>query len=290
MVIRRLAIRAVALLLSTGTAGVAGAQAPTPAPPLPAYTYADVADHAVAAATIIDVRIRRIREVEAARATGIAPGNVRLYIEGDVQGALFGRDPVARRVAWLVDLPRDSRGRAPTVARQRVLLFARPVTVANQLVLVSPRAMVPWDAAVEAHARALAAELARGSVPPAITGVGQAFHVAGTVAGEGESQIFLTTASGSPISLTVLRRPGQQRAWAAAFGEIVDEAAAPPRPGTIGHYRLACGLPAILPRAALADATPAEAATATDDYAFVRSRVGPCIRGTAAAVVPPPVR
>jgi hypothetical protein len=274
-----------ALCAMTAAGAVAvRAQAPAPVQPSPAYTYADVADHAVQAATIIDVRVRRSREVEAARAPGLAPGVARLYIEGDVQGVLFGRDPVARRVAWLVDLPRDSRGRPPRVPNQRMLLFARPVTVSNQLTLVSPRAMVPWDAAVEAHARALAAELARGSAPPAITGVGQAFHVAGTVAGEGESQIFLTTATGNPISLTILRRPGQQRAWAAAFGEIVDEAAAAPRPGTIGHYRLACGLPATLPRAALRDASPAEAATATEDYAFVRTRVGPCVRGTAAAL------
>jgi hypothetical protein len=262
----------------------ASAQAPVPAPPPPAaYSYADVADHAVAAATIVDVRIRRVREVEPARATGLAPGHVRLYVDGDVQSALYGRDPVARRVAWLVDLPRDSQGRAPRPPRGRMLVFARPVTVANQLVLVSPRAMVPWDASIEAHARAIAAELARGNVPPAITGIGQAFHVAGTVAGEGETQIFLTTSSGSPVSLTILRRPGQPRTWAAAFGEIVDEAAAAPRPGTIGHYRLACGLPATLPNAALQDASAAEAATARDDYAYVRSWVGPCRRGTAAA-------
>jgi hypothetical protein len=288
MKIRRHAKGIFAALIACGLTGIAGAQPVAPVPPPPAYTYADVADHAVLAATIIDVRIRRTREVEAARATGIAPGHVRLYVEGDVQGALYGRDPVARRVAWLVDLPRDSQGRPPRPPRGRVLVFARPVTVANQLVLVSPRAMVPWDAGVETHARSIAAELARGNVPPAITGVGQAFHVAGTVAGEGESQIFLTTGSGSPISLTVLRRPGQQRQWAAAFGEIVDEAAAAPRAGTIGHYRLACGLPATLPASALTDASPADAATARDDYAFVRSRVGPCLRGTAATLRPNP--
>lgn len=282
MKFRRL-LTLLATFAAASAAASGAAQQTPPPPPAPAYSYADVADYAVDSATIIDARIRRVREVEAARAPGLAPGMARLYLEGDVQSAIYGRDPVARRVAWLVDLPRDARGRAPGVARQRVLLFARPVSVANQLVLVSPRAMIPWDASVEAHARAIAAELARGNVPPAITGVGQAFHVAGTVAGEGESQIFLTTATDSPVSLTILRRPGQQRAWAAAFGEIVDEAAAAPRPGTIGHYRLACGLPATLPAAALRDASPSEAATARDDYAFVRSRVGACQRGAAAA-------
>ena len=278
-----------ALAALTFAAAVPAMPAPAQTPPAPAapaapplHSYADVADLAVDAATFVAVRVRRAREVEPARATGLAPGHVRFYLEGDVEAVLFGRDPVARRVAWLADLPRDAQGRAPRPPRGRLLLFARPVTAANQLVLVSPRAMLPWNVEVETHARAIAAERAGGAVPPAITGVGQAFHVAGTVAGEGESQIFLTTATGDPVSLTILRRPGQQRQWAVAFGEIVDEAAAPPRPGTLGHYRLACGLPATLPAAALRDASPGEAATARDDYAFVRARVGPCVRGTAA--------
>lgn len=277
------AIWRVGAVLMVAATTPAAAQ-PAPAVPPSPYSYADVADHAVTAATIIDARIRRVREVEPARATGVAAGDVRFYVEGEVIAALYGREPVARRVAWLVDLPRDGQGRAPRIQRQRVLLFARPVTNAAQLVLVSSRAMIPWDAQVEAHARSIAGELARGNVPPAITGISQAFHVAGTVSGEGETQIFLSTNSGNPISLSILRRPGQQRAWAAAFGEIVDEAAAAPRPGTIGHYRLACGLPGTLPRSALSDASASDAATASDDYAFVRSRVGACIRGSGALV------
>jgi hypothetical protein len=273
------AIRVISMLLLGALASAAVAQQSPPAPPPSPYSYADVADHAVSAATIIDARIRRIREVEPARAAGVAPGHVRFYLEGDVQAALYGRDPVARRVSWLIDLPRTADGRPPRIARLRVLLFARPVTVANQLVLVSPRAMLAWDPQAEAHARSIAAELARGNVPPAITGISQAFHAVGSVPGEGETQIFLSTTSGSPISLSILRRPGQQRAWAAAFGEIVDEAAGPPRAGTIGHYRLACGLPATLPATALTDASATDAATVREDFAFVRSRVGPCVRG-----------
>ena len=103
----RLAVAAMLLLF--GANRLAAQNAPAAAPLPPPYSYADVADHAVQAATIIDARIRRVREVEAARATGLAPGQVRLYLEGDVQAALYGRDPVARRVSWLVDLPRVRR-------------------------------------------------------------------------------------------------------------------------------------------------------------------------------------
>src|SRR3546814_1145016 len=35
--------------------------------------------------------------------------------------------------------------------------------------------------------------------PPVITGVGCAFHVPGSLPGEGETQIFLATADGSPV-------------------------------------------------------------------------------------------
>ena len=42
--------------------------------------------------------------------------------------------------------------------------------------------------------------------------------------------------------------------WAVALSEIVDEAAAPPAPGTLLWYRLACGLPRALPRQSLAEA------------------------------------
>jgi hypothetical protein len=284
-----------ALALSLATISTAAAAQQRPAAVQPElYAYADVADHAVNAATIVDARIRRVREVEPARATGVAPGHVRFYLEGDVQGLLFGRDPVARRISWLVDLPRDARGRPPSIARGRVLLFARPVQVANQLVLVSPNAMIPWDMAVDTHARSIAAELARGAAPPSVLGVSQAFHTPGTVPGESETQIFLRTSNGNPISLSILRRPGQRPSWVAAFGEIVDEGAGQPRPGTLAHYRLSCGLSNALPDAALTTMSQTDAATTRADYAIVRDAVGPCRRGTIAtpppAVPPAPVR
>lgn len=269
-----------ALLLGCGamlTPGHGAAQTIAPVT-APTHGFADVADHAVGAATIVAARIRRTRVVEAARAPGLAPGAVRLYVEGDVEAVIFGREALANRIAWLVDLPLDARGRPPRINRQRVLLFARPVVNAGQVQLVNPRAQLPRDPTTEAIARSIASELARGVPPPAITGVAQAFHVPGTIAGEGETQIFLRTETGAPVSLTVLRRPGAARQWAAAFGEIVDEAAGPPAPGTIGHYRLACGLPRTLPAAALRGVEPAHAATAADDYAFVLTRVGACDR------------
>ena len=244
----------------------------------PPSSYADVADFAAESATIVDATIRRTREVDAARAPNVPPHLVRLYVEAEVGAVIFGRNPLARRFSYLVDVPRRADGRAPRLNRQRVLLFARPVDQANQLQLVRPGAQLVWDAARDATARAIAAELARGDVPPAITGISQAFHVRGTIAGESETQIFLGTESGNPVSLSILRRPNQAPRWGVAFGEIVDESAAMPARRTLGWYRLACGLPPRLPRSATDGIASADVAAATEDYALVVRSVGACDR------------
>ena len=257
-------------------------------PANPPSSYADVADLAVDSSTILDVRIRRASPVPAAQAVGIPPHLVRMYVEADVNAVLYGRDPVAQRVGYLVDQVRLPNGRAPRLNRQRVLLFARPVATANRLQLINPQAQLAWDAGREATARAIVAELANGA-PPQVTGVSQAFHVAGTVAGEGETQIFLRTASGDPVSLSILRRPGARPTWAVAFGEIVDESAAVPSRRTLGWYRLACGLPSALPPASIASLAGDDARIAAQDYAFVLRSLGACDRTPPPAPVAPPV-
>ena len=249
--------------------------------PIPPSSYADVADLAVDSSTILDARIRRATPVPAAQAIGIPAHLVRLYVEADLNSVLYGRDPVARRIGYLVDQPRLPNGRAPRLNRQRVLLFARAVTTANRVQLINPQAQMLWDAGREATARAIVGELANGA-PPQVTGVSQAFHVAGTVAGEGETQIFLRTASGDPVSLSILRRPGARPTWAVAFGEIVDESATVPSRRTLGWYRLACALPAALPAASISGLSNTDARIAAEDYAVVLRSLGSCDR------TPPP--
>ncbi len=268
-----------AALIAGTTAAAQGAQnSDSVAIAAPAGSYADVADLAVEAATIIDARIRRASAAPTAQNVGIPPQLVRMYVEADVNTVIFGTTPVARRVGYLVDVPRRADGRAPRLNRQRVLLYARPVATANRLQLINPQAQMLWDAGRDATVRSIVAERARGAVPPVITGVSQAFHVAGTVAGESETQIFVATAGGDPVSLSILRRPGQAPRWAVAFGEIVDESAAVPARRTLGWYRLACGLPPVLPGSALATMTSEEARAAAEDYRFVLRSIGACDR------------
>jgi hypothetical protein len=102
--------------------------------------------------------------------------------------------------------------------------------------------------------------------------------VPGSLAGESETQIFLQTAAGDPVSLTVLRRPGLVPTWAVALGDIVDDAAAEPKPNSLLWYRLACALPRALPRQSLADAAPEHVPAIHADYRLILDRLGPCVR------------
>jgi hypothetical protein len=106
----------------------------------------------------------------------------------------------------------------------------------------------------------------------------QARCASGALPGEGETQVFLTTADNQPVSLTVLRRPGEEPRWAVALSEIVDEAAAPPAPGTLLWYRLACSLPRALPERSTASLSPADAEQARTDYGVVIGALGACGR------------
>src|SRR3546814_359854 len=176
----------------------------------------------------------------------------------------------------LVDIPLDSRGRTPKLKKQHVLLFARRAGNApGAIQLVALDAQINWSDQNAAMLRRILTEAVAADPPPRITGIGNAFHVAGSIPGEGETQIFLTTASGQPVSLSVLRRPGQQPRWAVALGEIVDESAATPQRDSLLWYRLACFLPDQMPEMAL---DPEDARVAREDYQFVLNGLGPCGR------------
>lgn len=251
------------------------------APPQPVTvatgpSYGQIAELAVIAPIVIDATIRESALVEPERAPGIAPGSRRHYVEARVNSLIRGPAGTPGSIRYLVDLPVDSRGKPARLEKQRVIVFARPGTAAGQIQLVSPAAQLPWIAGTDASVRAILAELVRPGAAPAISGIANAFHVRGSLPGEGETQIFLRTTTGAPVSLTVLRRPGQQRRWAVAFGEIVDESAQRPARDTLGWFRLACGLPRSIAPALLAGLDATEARAAQEDYAFILADLGSC--------------
>jgi hypothetical protein len=267
--------RALAAALLATAAAPAESQPAAPAP-----TYADLADLALAAPVAAQVRIARATALKAERAPGLKPGAVRFYVEATLVSLIRSPQSLPARLSYVVDLPFDSKGKAPRLSKgSEFLVLAAPVPgKPGELRLAAADAQIGFTAERAATLRSIIREASSASPPPRIAGIGRAFHVPGAIRGESETQIFLQTAGGTPVSLTVLRRPGATPVWAVALSEIVDESAEPPAPGTLLWYRLACGLPRALPRQSLAEADAEGVAAIEADYRLVLDRLGPCAR------------
>lgn len=240
-------------------------------------SYAVTAGQVLGAPLIVDARIRSATRVKDAEATGLTPGRARFYIEADVLALIRGTGALPAQVAYLADVALDARGKAPKLKKMRVLLFARMIAGQTaQLQLTGVDSQRAWSPALDAQVRGITKETLAADAPPAITGIGNAFHVPGSLPGEGETQIFLTTATNLPISLQILRRPGEQPRWSVSIGDIVDKSAGAPPKDTLLWYRLACGLPAQMPNSSLESDSADNARIAREDYATVRRELGPC--------------
>lgn len=241
--------------------------------------YSDLADLALAASLAAVVTVHDAVRLKDADAAGVPPGMARFYLTGDVATLLAGAGGLPARVNWIADVPLVAPNRVPRLKKQKLLLLARQVPgKPDTLQLVARSGELAWSPDLEARVRAILAAKVAADAPPAIVGVGHAFHVAGSIPGEGETQIFLKTADGRPVSLSVLRRPGEQPRWSVSLAEMVDDSAAPPARDTLLWYRLACGLPATLPDEAVADQSPEDATQARADYRFVLDALGACGR------------
>ena len=249
-------------------------------PSLSGPSYADLADLALDAPVVAHVRVAAAQALKGEQAGNVRPEMARLYVEADIVSLIRAADGLPSRLRYVVDLPRDPKGRAPKLRKgSEFLLFARPVAGRpGEVQLAAPDAQIAFEAARAEQVRAILRESTLADAAPRITGIGRAFHVPGAIPGESETQIFLLTAANEPVSLTVLRRPGETPQWAAALSEIVDDAAAAPRRDTLLWYRLACTLPQALPPRSLAEADAAGAAAIRADYRFVLDQLGSCTR------------
>lgn len=256
-----------------------GVSAQSQAQPNPSPTYADIADVSDAAELVARAQIRKQALVEPERAPGLEPGFARLYIEARTQALLAGNAPVGDSLRYLVDVPLTFEGKVPKLKKQQVLLFARPVPGRpGEIQLVGKRAQLPWSEALEARVRPILSGLLAADAPPRIEGVRDAISVAGNLAGESETQIFLDTNGDGPVSLSVIRRPGMAPVWGVSWTEIVDQAARPPQRETLPWYRLACFLPDTLPARANLSRDGDSRQRANADYRYVLGELGQCPR------------
>jgi hypothetical protein len=268
------------LVLAACAAGIsaAGASAQDAAPAVQP-TYADLAGLSENAGVIARISVHDQVAVEPERSPGLAPGKVRLYVEADTEALLKAPGPLGDSLTYLVDVPLTAKGKAPKLKKQSFLIFAQPVPGRpGQLQLVKSDAQLPADASTEARERAVIAALAAPDAPPRITGVRDAMSVPGNLAGESETQLFLETADGTPVSISVVRRPRMEPTWGVSWTEIVDQAAKPPERGTLAWYRLACFLPRNLPEDAYLQRDSAARYQVRADYALVLDQLGPCTR------------
>jgi hypothetical protein len=260
-------------------AGPAAAQKTAVSPPTSVLSYADVADLALPAPIVAQIRIRKAERLKGELAANVAATFRRYLVTADIAALIRGHEGLPPRITYVVDVTTDSRGKWPKLEKAEAIVFALPVPGHSaEIRLTAPDAQQPASAALAALIRSLLKESAGPSAPPRILGVGDAFHVDGTVAGEGETQIFLKAADGRPLSLSVWRQPGAAPRWSVSVGEIVDQGADPPARDTLLWYRLACSLPPRLPAESTASLPERDAASAAEDYATIMTGLGPCQR------------
>jgi len=266
-----------ALLL--GLTAAADSQVPQPQISA-APTYADLADLALTAPVAAHVRLRDSTLLKAKEAVGLQPNLARFYVEAEIISLIRSPEGAPARIRYVVDLPRDPKGKAPKLRKgTEFILFALPVAGRpGEIRLAGPDAQIPYTPARADQVRAILKEANGPGAAPRITGIGRAFHVPGAIPGESETQFFLLTAQNEPVSITVLRRPGELPQYAVALSEIVDDAAGPPTRDTLLWYRLACTLPRTLPAQSMAEADAAGVAAIQDDYRYVLAQLGQCTR------------
>jgi hypothetical protein len=237
-----------------------------------------VADLVTASDAIAIIAAKKMMAVPPERAPGLAPGQQRFLVEADTVSLIRGNDVLAREASFLIDLPAQPKGRPPRWEKRQFILFGKVGDRVDFFQLLSNESILAWSPENEAMVRTIDAAMLASDAPPSIGRIDSVFHVTGAVAGAGETQIFLATAHGSPVSLSIVRKPDEQPLFGVSLGEIVDEAAALPRPDTPLWYRLACFLPANLPQSALKEQMASDAAAAAKDYAAFLKAMGPCDR------------
>jgi hypothetical protein len=246
--------------------------------PAETTSYSDIADLVVIAPLIVDAKIRSVKKIPAAQAVGVPENIQRVLIEADVQALIRGGGGITPRVRFLFDLTKDSRGKLPSLNKQRMFLMANYTNLPGNIKLARPDGLIQWSIGNDSLLRLITKEAVQIDAPSQVTGVGSAFHSPGTLLGEGETQIFLKTANNPPMAITVISKERAGKSWSVSTSELIDETSSAPKRNSLLWYRLACGLPTRIPDSAF-ETDAADSRTAIQaDYVFVLKSLGPCGR------------
>ena len=258
---------------------VNGGIVPVPAPVQAAapLEYADLVDLADGTPIVARVEVRKAAALRPEQAQGVRPGLARVYVEARTRAVLLG-DGVGESLHFLADVPIDAVRRRPVMPKGLLLVLAQGVHgSAGEIRLVAPDAAIGWSPETEARLRGVLTELVDPAAPPKVRSLRDVLHVAGTLTGEGETQIFVATTR-DPFAISVVRSPGVAPHWGLSLGDVIDPGARQPERNTLLWYRLACFLPRNLPAGADISGDPSDAALAAEDYAKVISDLGRCPR------------
>ncbi len=249
------------------------------APPAPLLSYADAADLSIGTAIVAHIRVRTAERIKPTSTVIVPPGRARFVVIADVIALIRGTGGLPPQIRYLVDVPTDAKGKPPKLKKAEMMVFGVAVPNRNsEIQLIATDAQVPMVPGLADRIRAIILASTRPDAPPRITGVGDAFHVAGSLSGQGETQIFLATGDGRPASLSIWREPGLKPRWAVSLDEIVDQAGEPPQRDSLIWYRLACFLPPALPVDSVATLDSESARIAAEDYKVVLDGLGACGR------------
>ncbi len=257
------------------------AASPSPvayAVPAETSSYADVADLVTIAPLIVDAKIRSVKKLPPVQAVGVPENIQRMIVEADILALIRGNGGITPRVRFLLDLKKDSRGKLPSLNKQRLFLMADYSATPGNIKLARPDALIQWSPGNDALLREITKEAVQINAPAQVNSVINAFHTAGTLIGDGETQIFLRTANKQPMAITVVSTQGQGKRWSVSTSELIDEVSSAPKQRSLLWYRLACGLPSKLPDNVFESVDDDIRIAARADYAFVLKALGPCGR------------
>ena len=242
-------------------------------------SYADIADLVVISPLIVDATVSKATKILPEQAIGVPANLQRMLIQADVSALVRGNDGIAGQVRFLLDVPKDAKGKIPKLKKQRYFLLGNKAAgLPGTIRLSRPDAVIEWSIDNDAMLRAITKEAVIIDAPQPIIGVTSAFHSPGTIVGEGETQIFVEAKGNQIYSLSVFSQPGAPKRWAVSTGEVIDESAGAPVKNSLLWYRLACGLPQTLDAKLVESPEADSAAKAQADYRFIIASLGPCDR------------
>lgn len=242
--------------------------------------YSDIADLVTISPLIVDVKIRKTVKISPEQAIGVPANMQRFMVQADVIALIRGLNGVPARVRFVIDLPKDARGRSVKLKKKRFFILGDYVkNRPDQIQLARPDALIHFSQNNDNLLRMVTKEAVILDAPQKIIGVASAFHSPGTVVGEGNTQIFLKTEHNQPFSISITSRPGAPKQWSVSTSELIEESSSIPRRYSLLWYRLACGLPKNLPSSVVESGDDsANAARAQADYKIVIDALGPCGR------------